>query len=64
VSELFEVLTWLAYVVAAVMMLGVIAAAILTGLALRLVAEFLREFTDGREAGDAQYVEDRPRRPE
>lgn len=44
-SQLFEVMTWLIYVMAAVVMLGVIAAAILAGLGLRLVAEFLRELT-------------------
>lgn len=44
-SQLFEVMTWLIYVMAAVVMLGVIAAAILAGLALRFVAEFLRELT-------------------
>jgi hypothetical protein len=64
VSELFEVLTWLAYLIAALMMLGVIAAAILAGLALRLVAEFLRELSQGREEGDARYVEDGPKRHE
>ena len=50
--------TWLIYALAAVMMLGAIVAAVLAGLALRLVAEFLREFGDGREEGDTQHAED------
>ncbi len=43
-SELYEVLSWLIYALAAVMMLVMIVAAILTGLAVRFVAELLREF--------------------
>ena len=64
-SGLFEVATWLVYAIAAVMMLSVIAAAILAGLGLRLVAEFLRGLVgDGREEGDnAQHAEDGPRTP-
>ena len=49
---MYEVLSWLIYAVAAVMMLAVIVAAILAGLALRFVAEFLRELGHGREEGD------------
>ena len=60
---MFEVVTWLVYALAAVMMLAVIAAAILTGLALRFVAEFLREIGDSREEGDAQPAGDDPRPP-
>ena len=55
-SELYEVLSWLIYTLAAVMMLAVIVAAILAGLALRLIAEFLRELGDGREIGDRSRV--------
>jgi putative Mn2+ efflux pump MntP len=62
VSGLLEVATWLVYAVAAVMMLSVIAAAILSGLGLRLVAEFLRGLGDAREEGDTQHAEDGPRR--
>ena len=53
---LYEVATWLVYATAAAMMLAVTAAAILAGLALRLVAEFLRGLVgDDREEGDAQH---------
>ncbi len=62
-SGLYEVTTWLVYTLAAVMMLGVTAAAILAGLALRFVAKYLREFGGGREEGDAQHAEDVPRTP-
>jgi len=48
------VLTWLVYAIAAVVMLVVSAAAILAGLALRFVAEFLLELGDGREEGVSQ----------
>ena len=47
-------LTWLVYAIAAVVMLAVSAAAILAGLALRFVAEFLLELDDGREEGVSQ----------
>ncbi|MDQ3927037.1 MAG: hypothetical protein M3272_08675 [Actinomycetota bacterium] len=47
-------LTWLVYAIAAVVMLAVSAAAILAGLALRFVAEFLLELVDGREEGVSQ----------
>ncbi len=62
-SGLYEVTTWLIYTLAAVMMLGVTAAAILAGLALRFVAKFLRGLGGGREEGDAQHAEDVPRTP-
>ena len=62
-SGLYEAATWLVYAVAAIMMLAAITAAILSGLALRLVAEFLREFGDGREEGDAQRAGNDPRTP-
>jgi hypothetical protein len=55
-SELYEVLTWLVYAVAAVVILGATTAAILAGLALRFVAAFLRELDDSREDGDSQVV--------
>jgi hypothetical protein len=59
---LYEVATWLVYMVAAVMMLAAIVAAILAGLALRLAAEFLRELGDGRENSDARrHPENDPR---
>ncbi len=54
---------WLVYALAAVMMLGATAAAVLAGLALRFVVEFLREFGDGCEEDDTQYAEDVPRTP-
>jgi hypothetical protein len=63
VSGLFEVATWLVYAAAAVMMLSVIAGAILAGLGLRLMAEFLRGLGDGREEGDTQHAEDGRRPP-
>ncbi len=62
-SGLFEVATWLIYTLAAIMVLTVIVAAILAGLALGLVAAFLREFGDGREEDDAQHAEDVLRTP-
>ncbi len=60
---MYEVTMWLIYVLAAVMMLGVIVAVVLAGLALRFVAKFLRELGGGREEGDAQHAEDVPRTP-
>ena len=62
-SGLYEVMSWLIYAIAAVMMLAAIAAAVLAGLALRLVAEFLRELGDDREEDDTQHAEDVPRTP-
>jgi len=46
------------YALAAVMMLVMIVAAVLAGLALRFVAEFLRELGDSREDDDAQHTQD------
>ena len=51
---MYEVLTWLAYTIAAVVILGATTVAILAGLALRFVAEFLLELGDGREEGVSQ----------
>jgi hypothetical protein len=48
------VLTWLVYAIAALVMLAATAAAILAGLALRFVAEFLRGLGDGRQEDDTQ----------
>jgi uncharacterized membrane protein len=45
---LYEVVTWLVYAIAAVMMLTVTVAAILAGLALGFVAKFLQELGEGR----------------
>ena len=58
---MYEVATWLVYVVATITMLAAILAAILAGLALRLAAEFLRELGDGREDSDARHPENDPR---
>lgn len=62
-SGWYEVATWLVYAVAAVMMLTVIVAAILAGLALRLVAEFLLGLADGREEDDPQNADGGSRPP-
>ena len=62
-SGLYEVMSWLIYAIAAVMMLAAIVAAVLAGLALRLLAEFLRELGDDREEDDTQRAEDVPRTP-
>ena len=56
-SGLYEVLLWPVYVVAAVMMLAAIVSAVAVGLALRFVAESLRELVDDREE-DARHVEE------
>ena len=58
VSGLYEVLSWMIYALAAVMMLAMIVAAILAGLAVRFVAEFLRELVAGREEDDTQQAQD------
>jgi type II secretory pathway component PulK len=58
VGGLYEVLLWMIYALAAVTMLVMIVAAILAGLALRFVAEFLRELSDGREEDDNQQAQD------
>ena len=55
---MYEVLSWMIYALAAVMMLAMIVAAILAGLALRFVAEFLRELGDSREEDDNQQAQD------
>ena len=62
-SGLYEVATWLIYALAALMMLAAITAAVVAGLALRFVAEFLRGLGDNREEGDTQHAEDGPRTP-
>ncbi len=62
-SGLYEVATWLVYALAALMMLAAIVAAVLAGLALRFVAQFLRGLGDNREEGDTQHAEDGPRSP-
>ena len=54
VSELYDMMLWVAYTIAALMMLAVILAAFLAGLALRFVAESLRGIGDGRDGGDAR----------
>ena len=41
-NELYEVMTWLIYALAGIVMLAVIVGAVLIGLGLRLVAKFLR----------------------
>jgi len=63
VSGLYEVATWFVYALAAGMILIVIAAAILAGLALRLLAEFLRELGGNHEEGNVQHGEHGPRAP-
>ena len=55
---MYEVLSWMIYALAAVMMLAMIVAAILAGLAVRFVAEFLRELGDDREEDDIQKAQD------
>ncbi len=63
-SELHEAVTWFIYVLAAVLMIAATAAAVLFGLALRFVAEFLLELGDDREGGDTpQHTDDGPRTP-
>lgn len=62
-SGLYEVMSWLIYAIAAIIMLAAIVSAVLAGLALRLVAEFLRELGVVREEDDTQYAEDSPRPP-
>ena len=55
---MYEVLSWMIYALAAVMMVVVIVAAILAGLALRFVADFLRELGNSREEDDAHHAQD------
>ncbi len=45
-NELYEIITWLIYALAGIMMLAVVVGAVLLGLGLRLVAEFLRGLTE------------------
>ena len=45
-NELYEVMTWLIYALAGIVMLVAIVSAVLVGLVLRLVAEFLRGLTE------------------
>ena len=52
VSELYDMMLWLAYTIAGLMMLTVIVAAVLAGLALRFVAESLRGIGDGSDEVD------------
>lgn len=54
----YEVLSWMIYALAALMMVVMIVAAIVAGLALRFVADFLRELGDSREEDDAQQAQD------
>jgi hypothetical protein len=51
---LYEALSWLISALAAVMMLVVIVGAILAGLALRFVAELLRELGNGHQESSTQ----------
>ena len=57
-SVLYEVVSWLIYVLAAVMLLTVTVAAILAGLALRFVAEFLQELGNGQESSTQEGRKD------
>ncbi len=52
-SELYDMMLWVAYAIAAIMMLAVILAAVLAGFALRFVAESLRGLGDGRDEDHA-----------
>lgn len=54
VSELYDMMLWVAYTIAALVMLTVIVSAVLAGLALRFVAESLRGLNEGREEDDAR----------
>jgi putative Mn2+ efflux pump MntP len=47
-------LTWLVYALAALVMLTAAAGAILVGLGLRFVAEFLRGYGETQQEGDYQ----------
>jgi type II secretory pathway component PulK len=58
VGGVYEVLSWMIYALAALMMVVMIVAAIVAGLALRFVADFLRELGDSREEDDAQHAQD------
>jgi hypothetical protein len=54
--DLCEVLTWLVYALAALVMAAAVVGAILGELALRFVAEFWRGLGDGHIEGDTQGV--------
>jgi hypothetical protein len=47
-------LTWLVYILAALVMLAAIVGAIVVGLALRFVAEFLRGLGEGHQEGNGR----------
>ena len=47
-------LTWLVYALAALVMLVAVVGAIVGGLALRFVAEFLRGLGEGHQEGDSR----------
>jgi uncharacterized protein involved in cysteine biosynthesis len=53
-SGLPEWMSWLVYGLAALMLLSAVVGVILAGLALGVVAEFLRELVDGREESETQ----------
>ena len=53
-SELYDMMLWVAYTIAGLMMLTVIVAAVLAALALRFVAQSLRGSGDGRVEYDAR----------
>jgi uncharacterized membrane protein YczE len=53
VSELYDMMLWVAYGIAGLIMLTTIVAAVLAGLGLRFVAESLRGLGD-RDEGDAR----------
>ncbi len=54
----YEVLSWMIYALAAVMMVVMIVAAIVAGLVLRFAADFLRELGDSREEDDTYHAQD------
>ena len=63
-SELHEVATWLVYAIAAALIIAATTAAVLFGLALRFVAEFLRELGNDPEGGDIrQHADGGPSTP-
>ena len=51
---LCEVLTWLVYMLAALVMLAAVVVAILSGLALRFVAELLQGLGEGHQEGNSR----------
>ena len=63
-GELPDLVNWLVYGVAAVVMIAATASAVLFGLALRFVAEFLQELNDDRErGGPPQHTGGEPETP-